>query len=388
MTNIETNTNAHTKTDTSLSISKLNNQDLETRLHGLIHQERKLLHLILLHIKEVESRKLYLKKAYPSLFEYLTKEYGYSAGSAMRRIEAARLLRDVPQMALKIQTGDINLSQITEISRAVKEKQRETKTFVSRQEKEHLVLKVAGLNRAETQKVVSLELNIKSKEFEKKRTQKDESVRLELTLSKEQMQKLNQCKNLVAHILEQKKMDSTTASVIEVLMDQFLAKRGGNKGSVSKMEVKDNHDISKVEIKDNSVTSKMEIITTENVIVESAANEMDKENRMNAANKESAVKKENNVNRINLNKEQLVKNGNKTLTPKTKSQIYQRDQCCQYTDPKTNKKCKSTYKLEVDHRKSKWAGGGHQLSNLHVLCKNHNNLKYRVQSGRNSIDTA
>lgn len=63
----------------SLHLTKLSNHDLESKLKQLIHQERKLLHLILLHIKEVETRKLYLKKAYPSLFEYLTKEYGYSA---------------------------------------------------------------------------------------------------------------------------------------------------------------------------------------------------------------------------------------------------------------------------------------------------------------------
>ena len=90
---------------TALTISKLNDFDLESELGKLIHQERKLLHLIPLHIKEVENRKLYLKKAYPSLFEYLVITHGYSAGSAMRRIEAARLLRDVPEMANQIQTG-------------------------------------------------------------------------------------------------------------------------------------------------------------------------------------------------------------------------------------------------------------------------------------------
>lgn len=72
---------------------------------------------------------------------------------------------------------------------------------------------------------------------------------------------------------------------------------------------------------------------------------------------------------------------NKILTSKTKLEILKRDQCCQYTDQNTYKKCGSTYKLEIDHKKPKWANGDHHENNLQVLCKNHNNFKYKTESG-------
>ena len=313
-----------THVDQLVQLTHLSNPDLEANLKQLIHQERKLLHLILLHIKEVESRRLYLKKAYPSLFEYLTKEYGYSAGSAMRRIEASRLLRDVPQLARQIQSGQVNLSQITEISRAIKKSQKITQRFVSKQEKEDLVLKVAGLSLSETQKVVSLELDIKPKEIEKQRTQQDESVRVEMTLTKQQMQKLNKCKDLAAHLLEQRKMNTSLASVLEVVMDQFLKERGCGAEAEKKKTAQ-----AKGASQAKS-TSKMEV--------------------------------------------------NKTLTAKTKSIILKRDLCCQYTDPLTNKKCGSTFKLEIDHKQPRWADGEHRISNLQALCKQHNHFKYKVEA--------
>lgn len=103
-------------------LAKLSNEELEFRLKDLVSKERKLLHVILEHIKEVDTRKLYLQRAYPSIYEYLVKELGYSGSAAMRRLEAARLLKEVPLVSMKIQEGSLNLSQIGELTRMVKEK--------------------------------------------------------------------------------------------------------------------------------------------------------------------------------------------------------------------------------------------------------------------------
>ncbi len=105
-------------------LAKISNEELEFRLKDLVSKERKLLHVILEHIKEVDTRKLYLQRAYPSIYEYLVKELGYSGSAAMRRLEAARLLKEVPLVSMKIQEGTLNLSQIGELTRMVKEKER------------------------------------------------------------------------------------------------------------------------------------------------------------------------------------------------------------------------------------------------------------------------
>ncbi|MGZ3770765.1 MAG: hypothetical protein ACXVCR_11575 [Bdellovibrio sp.] len=59
-------------------LSKISDSDLEFQLKNLVAKERKLLHVILEHIREVDFRKIYLERAYSSLYEYLVKELGYS----------------------------------------------------------------------------------------------------------------------------------------------------------------------------------------------------------------------------------------------------------------------------------------------------------------------
>ncbi len=306
-------------------MSQLSNQELEWNLKDLVIKERKLLHVILEHIKEVDTRRLYLERAYSSLYEYLVKELGYSGSAAMRRLEAARLLKEVPAVAQKIQEGSLNLSQIGELSRAIKEKEKITGLKISAATKTDLVGMISGKTTPETQKELSLALDIEIKEFDRQAVQKDDSVRLEMTLSRDQYNKLSQCKDLASHLLQQNKKESSWASLIEVLSDQYLSQK-------------------RASIKNQKSTTASE---TECV------------------NKEVSLKTE------------CV---DRSLTPKTRRKILARDKCCQFKDPQTGRQCGSTYGLQVDHRASQWAGGGHSEANLQVLCQSHNQFKYRNEA--------
>jgi hypothetical protein len=99
-------------------ISKLSNKDLDASLKFHVASERKIIHVVLEHIVEVNSRRLFLDMGYSTLYDYLVNECKYSGSAAMRRISAAQLLREVPAMAEKIKTGEINLSRAGELSRA------------------------------------------------------------------------------------------------------------------------------------------------------------------------------------------------------------------------------------------------------------------------------
>ena len=61
----------------------------------------------------MERRKLHLTFGYSSLFDYLTKCIGYSNGSAQRRIDAARLADDTPEVIDKLESGELNLAQVS-----------------------------------------------------------------------------------------------------------------------------------------------------------------------------------------------------------------------------------------------------------------------------------
>jgi hypothetical protein len=182
-----------------MTLSRLNNFELEASLKDLVSKERKLLHVILEHIKEVDTRKLYLERAYSSLYEYLIKELNYSGSAAMRRIEAARLLKEVPLIREKIQDGSLSLSQIGELSRAIKEKEKLSGEKISAFQKAELVAVISGKTTQETQRDLAQVLNIEVKVHETKNVQQDGSVRCGITLSKELDEKLQRCKERGSH---------------------------------------------------------------------------------------------------------------------------------------------------------------------------------------------
>jgi len=155
-----------------------------------------------LHIEEVDRRKMNLGMAYPNLFEYLTKHLGYSAGSAQRRIDAARLVKDVPSLPEKLKSGDLSLGQVTLVQKSIRQKVASTKrSQISKEMKQSLIEEISGLSFQESQKTVAQTLDLEIKEASKVQVQKDESVRLEITFKKEGWQILQQARELLSNSL-------------------------------------------------------------------------------------------------------------------------------------------------------------------------------------------
>jgi hypothetical protein len=80
----------------------------------LVSKEREILSKVLWHLKEIDIRKLYSKEKCASLFEYCVKILKYSEAQASRRVTACRMLREMPELANKIEKGSINLTQLNQ----------------------------------------------------------------------------------------------------------------------------------------------------------------------------------------------------------------------------------------------------------------------------------
>src|SRR5688500_14548070 len=65
---------------------------------------------LLAHLAEVETRKLHLDLAFPSMFEWCTEELGMSEGVAFNRIYVARLARRLPAVLDAVRTRRVHLS--------------------------------------------------------------------------------------------------------------------------------------------------------------------------------------------------------------------------------------------------------------------------------------
>jgi len=96
-------------------LNSLSDSHLLSQTKLLVQKERKITVEVLEHLCEIDQRKLYLKRGFSSLFNYATKELGYSEGSTYRRINAMKLCREFPETTFKIQNGNLNLTTASQL---------------------------------------------------------------------------------------------------------------------------------------------------------------------------------------------------------------------------------------------------------------------------------
>src|SRR6188508_2731913 len=116
--------------------ASLTNQALHEKLVHLAAHERRLTLEILHHFREVESRRLYATRGPSSLFEYATRELGYSESSALRRISAMRVLKEVPEFESKVGSGELKISQLAQVQAFIRSEKKSGNTFNPNQKRE------------------------------------------------------------------------------------------------------------------------------------------------------------------------------------------------------------------------------------------------------------
>jgi hypothetical protein len=94
------------------ALSALSDRELLSRVKDLVSRERATTLEILVHLNEVERRRLHLGLGYPSLFEYCVRHLGYSSSAAGRRVSVARCIRNNPEVYGLLEKNEINLSSI------------------------------------------------------------------------------------------------------------------------------------------------------------------------------------------------------------------------------------------------------------------------------------
>lgn len=80
------------------------------RIKTLAASERKIAAEIIGCIRQIERGKIYLEMGYPSVMEFLVCECGYSETSALRRMDAARIVNAIPEIREDLKNGSLNLS--------------------------------------------------------------------------------------------------------------------------------------------------------------------------------------------------------------------------------------------------------------------------------------
>ena len=207
----------------------LSNASLISNFTSLVHQERKITTQVLECIAEIDRRKLYVEKGFSSLFDFLVRDHGYSPGAAMRRVDGARLLCELPEVAEKFESGALTLSQANQIQRAARE-MKKSDTPLSIEDKQELIVQVEHASKKETEKIIAAALHLPLQAVQKETFHHDDSVTLTMTFSKEQIEKLEQLRDKIAHCVP----DSSWVEMFSYLAQKELSRRTKTKAIVEK----------------------------------------------------------------------------------------------------------------------------------------------------------
>src|SRR3954463_5084668 len=108
----------------SMELKPMTDKMFLENFSSLVLNERKITADIIEYVREMDRRKLYLEMGFTSLFQFMTEHMRYTPGSAQRRIDSARMLRDIPELKEKLKSGELNLMQVSTLARAVREKEK------------------------------------------------------------------------------------------------------------------------------------------------------------------------------------------------------------------------------------------------------------------------
>ena len=135
----------------------MTNAEIEFELKRASTDERVLTKRIVELIAEALRRKLWAGHGHSSAHRWLVVEFSYSDSSAGRRLDAARLLCDVPDVAEKIATGELTLASLSQLQSAIHREEKRTGETVTADAKQDVVRKIEGRTSAEAARAVAAE---------------------------------------------------------------------------------------------------------------------------------------------------------------------------------------------------------------------------------------
>src|SRR3954453_10867543 len=96
--------------DTNPTITVMNDDDLLACTRELVRKSCATEAELLLHLAEIDERKLYAERAFPSMHVFCVKELGFSEGAAYNRIGVARAGRRWPAVLEALGSGAVHLA--------------------------------------------------------------------------------------------------------------------------------------------------------------------------------------------------------------------------------------------------------------------------------------
>ncbi|MBX3019059.1 MAG: HNH endonuclease [Bdellovibrionaceae bacterium] len=360
-----------------MTLINLTDASLVDRFQKLVRTERKITHLILECIAEIDRRQLYLDKAFPSLFEYLTQAHGYSAGAAQRRISAARLLKEVPQVAAKIEAGQINLSQIALTVQTIKQAEKQFSEKMDSEAKLELLEKLEAKSFVETQQILRQELKVDFNVPDRAQHHADGSVTLTITFSREQYADWVKAGELASHAAPTEKAAELAHYLAkkEIARRTDISRRGLRSARRSKLckteglegaAVKSPRAIAQLKSASESEAHLCDFANHDSDVARVSESEVPPTHSSSGAPSVDVPSGR----RPPLPRPNPSRHP-RQIPPSLRKSLL-RHAACRYRDPRSGKICGSRRYLQIDHIHPISDGGTSAPANLQPLCGAHN----------------
>ncbi len=312
-----------------MNLRGLSDKNLLENLNDLVHGEREITLKVLHHLREVERRHLYAKLSYSSLFEYAVKELKYSESAAQRRISSMRLLREIPEIEAKVESGALTLSAL---SKAQSFFRQEKEKITSVQAKVQILQTLENKSLQQVQKeLVSRSSNPFSLVPERVRAVSDTHSEIKFLAEAGLLSEIEELRNLLSHAKPNATIKDLIAFSVSRTVKELRPKAPKVKLSVSANDSGG----------DRKVVSGHDPRTNRNI----------------GDGDHSQPKAKRYIER------------------EIKRQVWQRDRGqCTFIYPARDRQCCSKHKLEFDHILPFAMGGDNSAENLRLRCRAHNQL--------------
>ena len=218
-----------------MNLNLLSDKELELSIVNTRDGERKDVLKILYYLQEIDTRKSYRESGYSSIFDFCVRKLSYSEGSAYKRIQAAKALKDNPLISKSYLSGKVSLTTLATSYKSMKEGAISLKEIEGKSKKEVLTL-VKAPDEVKTLKERVRRVKFKgsnedsnlmlfnneSKPLTTAELQ-DERIEITFSLTKEEFKRVEKAKRKLSHVLKEK--GSQNKEVFMLLVNRFLKPR-------------------------------------------------------------------------------------------------------------------------------------------------------------------
>ncbi len=345
----------------NLKLRKLSDKDLLQNADASVSKKRATTLEVLQYLREIEVRRLYVELGYSSMYKMCLQHYKYSEGQAHRRLSAARLLTELPEIESKLQSGDLNLTTLSKVQSFVRA-EKQVQHALSKQDKLNLLEELENKSTRETEVAlikksrqpeilmekfhlngavsISSDLENASDTDDKLNNNNllnfEHLVKFEAFLNEENQKLLEEFKNLYAHEIS----DMSSLTVLKLLLNKAIAVKKKKLG-----------------------------LTNNNAPMPSSPNvDINLSSEMKVTDRSCGAEKSTH--------EPGTTPARPHISIHVKRALWQRAQnCCEFIDSKTKTRCSSQHALEIDHWMPIAVNGDSSMKNLALHCRAHNSRR-------------